>query len=51
MKSEVKVQIHNQSIKMYVLEKMEMVNNINSIYANIWGQCTYTLQNMIKHLD
>ena len=49
-KSEVKVQIQNQCIKMYVTKEMEMVNNIESIYGNIWGQSTYTLQNIIKHL-
>ena len=30
---------------------MEMVNNIDFIYAKIWGQCIEPLQNMIKHLD
>ena len=28
-----------------------MVNNIDSIYANIWGQCADPLNNTIKHLD
>ena len=50
-KFEFKVQIKNQCIKMYVTKEMEMFNNINSSYAKIWGQCTDTLQNMIKHLD
>ena len=29
---------------------MSMVNNIDSIYAKIWGHCTDPLQNMIKQL-
>ena len=49
-KSEVKVQIQNQRIKIYVTKDMGMVNNIESIYAKIWGQCTEPLQNMIKHI-
>ena len=49
--SEVKVQIQNQCIKMYVTKEMDMVNNIEYIYKKIWGQCTEPLQNMIKHLD
>ena len=49
-KSEVKVHIHNQRIKMYATKDMDMVNNIDSIYAKIWGQCAEPLQNMIKHL-
>ena len=48
---EVKVQTQNQRIRMYVMKKMEMVNNIDYIYAKIWGQYTDTLQNMIKQLD
>ena len=36
-KFEVKVHIHNQHNKMYVAKYMEMVNNIDSIYAKIWG--------------
>ena len=36
-KSEVKLKIQNQCIKMYVTKKMEMVNNIDTINANIWG--------------
>ena len=36
---------------MYVKKEIEMVNNIDSIYVKIWGQCTETLQNMIKHFD
>ena len=39
-KSEVKLYIQNQRIKMYVKKDMDMVNNIDSIYAKIWGQCT-----------
>ena len=30
---------------------MEMVNNIESVYAHIWGQCIEPLQNMINHLN
>ena len=48
---EVKVQIQNQRIKMYIIKETEMINDIYSIYANIWGQCTDTLQNMIKQLN
>ena len=29
---------------------MDMINNIDSIYAKIWEQCTDPLQNMIKQL-
>ena len=29
---------------------MEMVNNIDSIYTKIWGQCIEPLYNMIKHI-
>ena len=47
---EVKVQIHNHHIKMYVTKYMEMVNNIDSVYAKIWGQCTDPLQKMIRQL-
>ena len=50
-KSEVKVQIQNQRTKMYLTKEMEMVNNIDSIYAKIWGKCIEIIQNMIKHLD
>ena len=50
-KSEVKVQIQNQRIKIYVTKEMEMVNSIDSIYAEIWGRCEEPLHNMIKHLD
>ena len=38
--SEFKVQIHNQFIKMYATKDMDMVNNIDSVYVKIWGQCT-----------
>ena len=50
-KSEVKVQIQNQRIKMYITKEMEMINNIDSINDNVWWQCTYPLQNMINHLN
>ena len=50
-KSEIKVQIQNQRIKMYVTKEMEMVNNIYYIYEKIWGQCTEPLYNMIRNLD
>ena len=50
-KSEVKEQIQNQLIKMYVKKEMEMVNNIGSIYENNWGQYIYPPHNMINHLD
>ena len=30
---------------------MEIVNNIDSIYANIWRKCTEPSQKMIKSLD
>ena len=50
-KSEVNIQIHNQRIKMYATKDMGMVNNIDSIHENIWGQCKEPLQNMIKNLD
>ena len=49
--SDVKVQIQNQRIKMYITKEMGMVNNIDSIYENIWGRCTEPLHNMVKHLD
>ena len=38
--SEFKVQIQNQFIKMYATKDMDMVNNIDSVYVKIWGQCT-----------
>ena len=50
-KSEIKVQIQNQRIKMYVTKEMEMVNNIYYIYEKIWGQCTEPLYKMIRNLD
>ena len=50
-KSEVKVQIQNQRIKMYVMKDMDIVNNIDSIYAKIWGKFTEPLHNMTKYLD
>ena len=50
-KSEVKIQIQNQHIKMCATKDMEMVNNIDSIHAKIWGQCTEPLYNTIKHPD
>ena len=50
-KYEVKIKIQNQRIKMYVKKEMKMVNNIDSIHTNIWGECIEPLQNMIKHLD
>ena len=49
--SEVKVQIQNQRIKFYITKEIEMVNNSDSIYEKILGQCTEPLQNMIKRLD
>ena len=36
-KSEVKVQTQNQRIKMHITKEMDMVNNIDSIYAKIRG--------------
>ena len=30
---------------------MDMVTNIEYIYAKIWGHCTDPLQNIIKNLD
>ena len=36
---------------MYITKEMDMVNNIESVYAKICGQCTEPLQNMIKHLS
>ena len=36
---------------MYLIKEMVMVNNIDSVYAKIWGQCTEPLHNMIKHLE
>ena len=50
-KSEVKIKIHNQHIKMYVTKNMDMVNNIDSIHVKIWGKFTELLQNMINHID
>ena len=50
-KSEVKIQIQNQHIKMCATKDMEMVNNIDYTYENIWGHCTDPLHNMIKQLD
>ena len=49
-KSEVKIHIQNQRVKTYVKKEMDMVNNIESIHAKIWGQCTEKLHNMIKHI-
>ena len=49
--SEFKVQIQNQCIKMYVTKYMDVVNNIDFVYAKIWGECTYPLQKMINHFD
>ena len=49
-KSEVKVQIQNQRIKMYIIKEMVMVNNIEPIYAKICGQHIDPLQKMINHL-
>ena len=50
-KSNVKIQIQNQRIKMHVMKYMQMVNNIDSINADIWGQCAERIYYMIKHLD
>ena len=50
-KSEFKVQIQNQRIKNFVMKDMDIVNNIDSIYAKIWGQFTEPLQNMINHFN
>ena len=33
------------------MKDTEMVNNIDSIYVKIWGQCTEPLHSMIKHLE
>ena len=49
-KSDIKIHIQNQRINVYVTKEMGMVNNINSIHANIWGQCKDILQNMIQNL-
>ena len=49
-KSEIKIQIQNQCIKMYVTKEMGMVNNIDTIHEKIWGKCTDPLQNMINRL-
>ena len=48
---QVKVQIQNQIIKMYVMKEINMANNIDSIYSKIWGNCTDPLHNMINHLN
>ena len=50
-KFEVKVHIQNHRIKIYITNEMEMVNNIDSVYSNIWGQCIEPLQNMINLLN
>ena len=50
-KYEFKIQIQNHRIKMYVTKGVEMINNIDSIYAKIWGHCTEPLQNMVKNLN
>ena len=50
-KSEVKIYIQNQCIKMYVMKEMEMVNNIDSIHSKICGKCTENLHNTIKPID
>ena len=50
-KSEIKVYIQNQRIKMYVIKDMDIVNNIDSIYVKIWGKFTEPLHNMTKYLD
>ena len=50
-KSEVKVHIQNQRIKMYLMKEMDMVNTIDSISAKIWGKCTDPLHNMIKYIE
>ena len=36
---------------MYITKEMYMVNNIDSIYVKIWGQCIDSLQNIIYHLE
>ena len=49
-KSEVRIKIQNQHTEMHITKDMGMVNNIDSIHEKIWGECTYPLQNMTKHL-
>ena len=47
-KSEVKVAVQQQRIKLYVNREMELGNNVRKIYGLVKGQCSHSLKTMLK---
>ena len=47
-KSEVKVAIQQQRIKLYVTREMELDNNVRKIYGLVKGQCSHSLKTILK---
>ena len=40
--------IQDQEIKQFVCKKQTLKNNINKIYAIVWGQCISGVQSVLK---
>ena len=47
-KSPIERMIQDQEIKQFVYKKQTLKNNINKIYAIVWGQCTSGVQSVLK---
>ena len=47
-KSEVKVAVQQQRIKLYVNREMELDNNVQKIYGLVKGQCSHLLKTILK---
>ena len=47
-KSEVKVAVQQQRIKLYVTREMELDNNVRKIYGLVKGQCSHSLKTILK---
>ena len=47
-KSEVKVAIQQQRIKLYVTREMKLDNNVRKTYVLVKGQCSHSLKTILK---
>ena len=50
-KSEVKVEVHKQRIKMYVNREIELEANMVKVYGLVKGQCSHSLKAVLKRED
>jgi hypothetical protein len=48
MKSAVKTMILQQEVKEFLLRKKTIQNNLDKIYGLVWGQCSQSLQSVMK---